>query len=243
LKTIGSIEDITPGERLYSARFVGDRGYLVTFVKVDPLIALDLSDPKKPEIKGELILPGYSTYIHPLNDGYLLTVGRDTTDSGYGFAWYQGIQLTIFDVRDMSKPKVAHQLIAGDRNTQAEALSNHKAITFMADRGILAFHMNSGYGTSATGSKESLDINESGLYVFGVSVGKGFNFMSDIPDEGYSDRTRGVIIGDSIYSVSSYSIGAAALSNLDGDISRIILDTPYECIDGISCSETVEGLE
>ena len=79
LDIIGRLENLAPGERLYSARFIGDKGFLVTFVKVDPLFTLDLSDPSNPVLAGELKVPGYSDYIHPLDDNYLLTIGKDAT--------------------------------------------------------------------------------------------------------------------------------------------------------------------
>ena len=75
LDQIGYIGGIAEGETIWSARFVGDRGYLVTFMNIDPLWVLDLSDPYEPLILGELHVPGVSTYIHPIDEDNLLTIG------------------------------------------------------------------------------------------------------------------------------------------------------------------------
>ena len=72
---VGQSEELAPGERIYSARFLGDKGYVVTFRQVDPLFTFDLSDPAHPRKVGELKVPGFSTYIHPLDENHLLTMG------------------------------------------------------------------------------------------------------------------------------------------------------------------------
>ena len=77
LDIIGKVEDLAPGEQIYAARFLGSRGYLVTFVNIDPLFTLDLSDPAAPRVVGELKVPGYSDYIHPFGAHHLITVGKD----------------------------------------------------------------------------------------------------------------------------------------------------------------------
>ena len=105
LEVIGGLEDLAPGETIYSARFMGPRGFLVTFVNVDPLFTLDLSDPTAPVVVGELKVPGYSDYIHPLGDDHLITIGKHTKEY-QGTAYYQGIQLSIFDISDFSDPRL-----------------------------------------------------------------------------------------------------------------------------------------
>ena len=82
LKIAGKIEDIAPGERIYSVRFTGNRAYMVTFKNVDPFFVLDLSDPHQPEILGALKIPGYSDYLHPYDENHVIGFGKDTVEVG-----------------------------------------------------------------------------------------------------------------------------------------------------------------
>ncbi|MGY8692449.1 MAG: beta-propeller domain-containing protein, partial [Candidatus Poseidoniales archaeon] len=103
LNQIGYIGDIAPGERIWSARFVGERAYLVTFENIDPLWVIDLSDPTNPTILGELEVPGVSTYIHPISDNLLLTIGIGPGPDGLGLDW-SITQVSLFDVTDPTTP-------------------------------------------------------------------------------------------------------------------------------------------
>lgn len=136
LTIVGQVDDLALDERIYSARFMGDRGYVVTFKQVDPLFTLDLSDPTAPSVAGELKIPGFSTYIHPLGDNHLLTIGREAEDNG-DWVEIQGVQLQIFDVSDIQNPTLAHkQSFAG--GAHSEALYDHRAFNFFAEDGLLA---------------------------------------------------------------------------------------------------------
>ena len=87
LDEVGKVDGIAPGETIWSARFIGDRGYLVTFETIDPLWVIDLSDPTNPTILGELEVPGVSTYIHPVDENTLLTIGIGPGEDGLGLDW------------------------------------------------------------------------------------------------------------------------------------------------------------
>jgi uncharacterized secreted protein with C-terminal beta-propeller domain len=127
LDIVGAIEEIEPGERIYAARFMGDRGFLVTFYQMDPLFTIDFSDPTNPTIEGELEMPGFSTYLHPLGDNHLIGIGQNADE----FGSFDGIQLAIFDVSDMSNPtRSAHEVIGSGWDTSSEALYNHKAFLY-----------------------------------------------------------------------------------------------------------------
>ncbi len=138
LTVAGSVEGLAPGESIQSARFIGDRGFLVTFVQIDPLFTLDLSDPRSPQVVGELKVPGFSTYITPMGENHLLTIGRDTTDE-FGFVRADGVRLSIFDVSDFANPQLAHSESIGLGGAYSEALFNPKALTYFAQRDLLAF--------------------------------------------------------------------------------------------------------
>ncbi|MCX8162465.1 MAG: beta-propeller domain-containing protein, partial [Candidatus Bathyarchaeota archaeon] len=129
MSIIGRLEGLAPGENMYSARFVGDRCYLVTFKKVDPLFVIDLSDPYNPRVLGYLKIPGYSDYLHPYGGGYLIGIGKETVEAEEGdFAWYQGVKISLFDVRDVSSPVEIGKYVIGDRGTDTPVLRDHKAL-------------------------------------------------------------------------------------------------------------------
>ncbi len=157
MQVTGSVTGLAGGERIYSARFIGDRGYVVTFKQIDPLFTLDLSNPAAPAVGGELKIPGFSTYIHPLGSDHLLTIGRDVLDNG---DWQQvdGIQVQIFDVADITTPTLAHKATFGGGGTSSEALYDHKAFSFFADKGLLAIPYNS-YGGEGGGGVTVVEVD------------------------------------------------------------------------------------
>ena len=120
----GSVEGLGKGERIFAVRFMGDAGYVVTFRQTDPLYTLDLSDPSAPRVRGELKIPGYSAYLHPVGDGLLLGVGQDADEET---GQVQGLQLSLFDVSDLAKPARLQQLKLGDRFSSSAVEWNHHA--------------------------------------------------------------------------------------------------------------------
>ncbi|HJM18303.1 MAG TPA: beta-propeller domain-containing protein [Candidatus Thalassarchaeaceae archaeon] len=152
LSRVGFIGGIAEGETIWSARFVGDRGYLVTFMNIDPLWVIDLSDPTNPTILGELEVPGVSTYIHPIDENSLLTIGIAGGEDGLGLDW-STTQVSLFDVSDTSKPKLSDTIPLSpaftDENcdtitdcgwswSNSEATYEHKAFTYWAPDSLLA---------------------------------------------------------------------------------------------------------
>ena len=137
---VGGIEGLAPGERIYSARFIGDRCYLVTFKKVDPLFVIDLGDPVNPKVLGKLKIPGYSDYLHPYDENHLIGIGKWTVEAEEGdFAWYQGVKISLFDVSDVEHPReIDSIIIIGDRGTDSPVLHNHKALLFDKELNLLA---------------------------------------------------------------------------------------------------------
>tara|TARA_B100000945_G_scaffold318516_1_gene323555 strand:- start:17899 stop:20301 length:2403 start_codon:yes stop_codon:yes gene_type:complete len=152
LSQTGFLGDIAEGETIWSARFVGDRGYLVTFMNIDPLWVLDLSDPYNPIVLGELHVPGVSTYIHPVDENNLLTIGIAGGEDGLGLDW-STTQVSLFDVSDTSSPELSDTIpltpAYTDQNCEdirncgwswsySEATYEHKAFTFWAPESLLA---------------------------------------------------------------------------------------------------------
>jgi uncharacterized secreted protein with C-terminal beta-propeller domain len=138
MKIVGRLEDLAPGEEIYSARFMGDRCYLVTFKKVDPLFTIDLSDPEEPRVLGKLKIPGYSDYLHPYDENTLIGIGKETEEAKEGdFAWYQGVKISLFDVSDVENPRELAKIEIGDRGTESPALYDHHAFLFSRARNLL----------------------------------------------------------------------------------------------------------
>ncbi|MEN8904806.1 MAG: beta-propeller domain-containing protein, partial [Clostridiales bacterium] len=138
MKTIGKINNIAPGEQIYSVRFMNDRAYIVTFKTVDPLFVIDIKNPTSPKILGSLKIPGFSDYLHPFDDNHIIGFGKDTIEKN-GSAYHMGLKMALFDVSDVSNPKQKFQEIIGDRGSDSELLRNHKALLFMKEKNFLAF--------------------------------------------------------------------------------------------------------
>lgn len=121
-----------PEEQLYASRFVGDQAYLITFRSTDPLYVLDLTNPQDPYIAGELEIPGFSDYLHPVGKHLLLGIGKDAiadTNGDFRGAWYQGMKLSLFDTSKPGEMKEVDKLILGKRGTDSAALHDHHAVT------------------------------------------------------------------------------------------------------------------
>ena len=125
LRPLGQAGGLGKGERIYAVRFMGDRGYVVTFRQVDPLYTLDLSNPRAPAVRGELKIPGFSSYLHPIGDDLLLGLGQDANEEGQT----RGTQLSLFDVSDLSAPTRLHQRSLGD-GASSEAEYDHHAFLY-----------------------------------------------------------------------------------------------------------------
>lgn len=202
LNQIGSIENIAPTERIYSTRFMGDKGYIVTFRQIDPLFVLDLSDPTVPKITGELKIPGFSNYLHPISQDVLLGIGQDVDEKT---GTQLGIKLSLFDVSDQGKPREMNNLVLGSSGSYAEVLNNHKALMLHPDRNMIAF--------DASLSNTSGDYQKS--YFYGAMIIEAredgtLKVLQQISNEGlYGSYVKRVIyIGDILYYVLDDNIRA-----------------------------------
>ena len=137
LNVTGRVENLAPGETIQAARFIGGRGYVVTFLQTDPLFILDLSDPASPQLLGELHVPDFSTFLVPMDANHLLAVGQHVPEPGsFGGG---GVQLSIFDVTNPAQPSLMHKVIIDEGDgAYSEALYNPKALTYFASRGLVA---------------------------------------------------------------------------------------------------------
>ncbi|HBH12513.1 MAG: hypothetical protein XD91_0923 [Clostridiales bacterium 38_11] len=202
LNQIGSIENIAPTERIYSTRFLGDKGYIVTFRQIDPLFVLDLSNPSSPTITGELKAPGFSNYLHPISQEVLLGIGQNVDEKT---GTQLGIKLSLFDVSDKGKPREISNLVLGSSGSFAEVLNNHKALMLNPDKNMIAF--------DASLSYISGDYQKS--YFYGALIIKAradgtLKVLQQISNEGiYGSYVKRVIyIGDILYYVLDDNIRA-----------------------------------
>ena len=175
---VAKIDNIAPGESIYAVRFVGEVGYVVTFKKVDPLFTIDLSNPKDPSIRGELKIPGFSTYLHPMQPGYLLAIGKQAEEAVEGdFAWFQGVALTIFDVRDLDDPRQVQKIAIGGRGTNSEALNDHKAFRYIPEENLVVVPMDL-YSESG-GQSQFGEYLHSSFQIYRVTVENGFELVGE----------------------------------------------------------------
>ena len=222
LQVVGSVENIEPGEQLYAARFLGTRGFLVTFRQIDPLFVLDLSQPTKPVVTGRLEIDGYSDYLHPFGNNLLIGVGRSTHATPWGGVVPYGLQLSLFDVSDMANPKLVKQLQLGGYGSYAEASSTHKAFTFMPDLGLLALPAQlypTDYDPYVSSVYTGPEVD--GTLVFRVDAAAGFEQLghvdsvvhSDIYGISYTSWRRAAFIGQNVYAITPEGVRAAPLSD------------------------------
>jgi len=233
LNITGSLENLAPGETIYSARFMGERGYLVTFKKVDPLFVIDLKDPYNPEELGYLKVTGYSDYLHPYDENHLIGIGKETTDEGE-FAWYQGVKISLFDVSNVSNPVEIDKEIIGHRGTDSPVLWDHKAFLFDKPRNLLVIPVlvaevdESEYPEGVPSWAYGEPVWQ-GAYVFHVSPDVGLNLtgrithienLADLEQDYhyfYSSFSveRSLYIDDVLYTISDAKIKMNNLENLD----------------------------
>lgn len=228
LALAGKLEGLAPGERIYSVRFVGGRGYVVTFKKVDPLFVLDLHDPSAPKILGELKIPGYSDYLHPYDENHIIGFGKDAIEAGT-IAYYQGMKIALFDVTDVEHPRELFKEVIGDRGTDSELLRNHKALLFDKDKGLLAFPvMVAEVKQKSAPVAGMVPYGEpvfQGAYVYHIDLSSGFQLKAKITHI-HNAHTQGkrlyglteqrvdriLSIGDTLYTLSQSIIKANALT-------------------------------
>lgn len=143
MNQVGSVEDLAPGERIYSARFIGDKAYMVTFKETDPLFVIDVSAPSSPEVLGELKIPGFSNYLHPLDKDHLIGFGYDTklvpVKNGEPLVVTGGIKISLFDVSDFAAPVEKDTEIIGGPGTYSALQYDHKALFTHAENNLFGF--------------------------------------------------------------------------------------------------------
>ena len=205
MEKIGETEKLAEGEKMYSSRFLGNKAYLVTYKTVDPLFVVDLSNPEKPQVLGELKIPGYSTYLHPYDENHLIGIGMQTEEKIYRdssgrvtstAAVITGMKMALFDVTDVNNPIQISDTIIGDSRTTSAILTNHKALLFSKEKQLLAIPVNN--YTEDFEIESSSDEYESmvksytnykkqyvseGYFVYNINLTDGFRLKGTITHE------------------------------------------------------------
>jgi uncharacterized secreted protein with C-terminal beta-propeller domain len=195
LEIVGELEEIAPDESIFSTRFMGDRLYMVTFQQIDPFFVIDLSSDT-PKILGELKIPGFSNYLHPYDEEHVIGVGRDTKEIENGRVQQLGIKVALFNVADVSNPKVTDEVIIGDSSTHSEALHNHKAFFFDKSRNVLSIPVSGDIESLESSSSAKMFAPEynrwSGFYVFDLDKSEGFDLKGTVTHSDDSSRYYGM---------------------------------------------------
>lgn len=193
LKPVGQLTGLAPGERIYSARFLGERVYLVTFRETDPFFVIDLTYPDQPKTLGYLKIPGFSSYLHPYDENHIIGLGKETggavimeeetrpEPSGIipppppRPRWQNAVKIALFDVTNPEQPKEKAKYIIERDNADSPALNDHKAFLFSKSKSLLALPVQypvwfyEGVGEDVKNGATEWE----GAYIFGLSLTKG----------------------------------------------------------------------
>jgi uncharacterized secreted protein with C-terminal beta-propeller domain len=225
LTTVGKIENLALGERIYSARFMGDKGYLVTFRQVDPFFVLDLSNPANPKVAGQLKIPGYSSYLHPYDENYVIGLGKENNT----------VKLSLFDVTNVYAPtEIAKYIVQGDY-TDSQALYDPKAFLFDKQKELLVIPISiNQYGVITPGpidpsGKPGMPTMQGGFwqgaFVFKLTL-SGFELRGGVTHQEnttsqyywYGDYNqmvnRALYIGNTLYTISNAKVKLNSLTDL-----------------------------
>lgn len=192
MAVVGQVNDIAPGERIYSTRFYEDRIYMVTFRQVDPFYVIDASVPSNPEILGYLKVPGFSTYMHLLDKNHILGFGKETTEED-GRVLTGGFKISLFDVTDANNPVEKKKEVIGTTGTYSELDYNHKALMISLTKGVMGFPV-------SVASQTPYSIEFEGGYVYSIST-DDFTYRGQLSHKGARVK-RLAYIGDYIYGIS-----------------------------------------
>ena len=203
LVQVGKVGGLGRGERIYSVRFIDDRGYVVTFRQTDPLYTLDLANPAAPRVTGELKILGFSAYLHPVGEHLLLGVGQDATEEGR----QQGAQVSLFDVADPANPVRLHQRRLGERYSSSQVEYDHHAFLWWAPSDLAVLPLQAETFAGAVG----LRVTRAGISEVGS--------VSHSAD-GISPVTRAVVVGERLFTLSPAGVKASRLDDLS-DLSFV----------------------
>lgn len=212
MNLVGKLNNLEPGERIYSTRFIGDKAYVVTYKNTDPLLVIDLKNPSSPTVLGELKIPGFSTYLQSYDDTHLIGIGMNTNEENNRVKT-DGIKLSLFDISNLSSPKELSSIKVDLNYSNSEALYDYKAFLFSKSKKIIAFPV---MGSTIEGSQFN------GAYVYNIDLNSGITLKGKIThanmdnnDASYIPQINRIIyINDDLYTFSQTEIKANKISDL-----------------------------
>ena len=216
LKQVGNVSDLARGERIYSARFMGDKAYIVTFKQVDPLFVIDVANPTAPKVLGELKIPGFSNYLHPIGENHLLGIGYDTEvtmqpGAKEPIVLMQGMKLSLFNVTNLANPIEQDSVVIGGRGTYSDVQHDHKALFRDVENHLYGFPIT----IYEPRDDYNLNYKGTGAQLYKVTVDGGIELAADLvkpPAKGeqyedwYQVVQRLLYIDDALYTVSRSQI-------------------------------------
>lgn len=225
LQKVGEITNLAKGEQIYAARFMDEKAYVVTFKEVDPLFVIDLKNPKQPKILGELKVPGFSNYLHPLDKNHLIGIGYHTetqrdNNPNQPIITTTGIKLSLFNVKDVSKPKEQDSVVIGGPGTFSEVAYNHKALFRNGEYNYYGFPIN---------IYEEKGLNEiqykgTGALIYEITAENGIELRGNLIEPAKSGEmnedwekviTRILYIGDTMFTVSRSEVKSYHLKTFE----------------------------
>lgn len=223
MKLTGKLTDLAEGERIYSTRFSGDRVYMVTYRQVDPFFVIDASDPTSPELLGQLKIPGFSTYMHILDENHVLGFGTDTNEDGT-LTNAGGLKISLFDVTDPTKPTERKKEVIGYAGTYSEIQNNHKALMISLNKGVMGFPIS--IASSTPYSRDFI-----GAYIYDIST-DDFSYRGSVThkdaDNEYFNYLSGIVrliyIDDHLYTFSIDKMVISDLETLEGVSELVFLE-------------------
>lgn len=201
LMEVGRVGGIGRGERIYAVRFVGDVGFVVTFRQTDPLYTIDLADPTRPRVAGELKIPGYSAYLHPIDADTLIGVGQDANDRGST----RGTQISIFDVSDLRQPRRLHHWTIEDSTSAVE--EDHHAFLWWAPTKLAVLPVQD-YDYDGFNGAIGFQIDRR------TGIGEAGRASHELPDYFPSPVERAFVVGGRLFTLSELGIQANDLGTL-----------------------------
>ena len=204
LAKVGEVDGLGKDQRIYSVRFIGPVGYVVTFQQMDPLYTLDLRDPTAPRVAGELELTGYSAYLHPAGDGRLIGIGQEATTHGRP----TGLQVSLFDVSDPAHPRRQARLVQPDNASGAE--TDPHAFLYWPKSGLAVLPVNDWSGGQQSPGALVLHISDSGIVVKGT-----ITHPTSAADPYRAGVTRALVIGDDLWTLSGSGLMVSDAASLD----------------------------
>lgn len=222
LKELGSVKDLAPGEKVYSARFMGEKAYVVTFKQVDPLFVIDVANPKKPTVLGELKIPGFSNYLHPLDETHLIGIGYDTeqrydTFSKRNFTVTTNMKMSLFDVSDFKNPKEQSSVKIGGKGSYSDVQYNPKALFRNKEYNYFGFPV----VLYEAGKGDEIVYKGQGAQIYEITADKGIvlkgNIIEESTEEPYENWNqlvqRVVYIDDALYTVAHNGVKSYRLKD------------------------------